>query len=522
MGVGQPLARLAEPIHLPWVGGGQVRLGGGAGGGSESPDAPAAAALRRQIDLLLDGAEAGVYGVDRDGRATVVTPSVAAMTGHTVEALVGSAMHELLHHSHPNGDCYPREECPIYAAFRDGKVHHAEEVFWRKDGTSFPIEYTSAPLVQAGAVVGAVVVFRDLGRQREVRHWIHGMLDVLGEGGEHEGGVRRPAAGSRQSQLPVASQEQVRPVGASGAWLSVLGMARRAAAVDTTVLLLGESGTGKEPVARAIHEWGPRRGRPLVRLNCAAIPASLIESELYGHERGAFTGATAQRIGRFEQAGDGTLFLDEIGELSLEAQAKFLRVLQEREFERVGGTRTLHSRARVIAATNRDLWAMVQAGRFRADLFYRLNVFPMRLPPLRERREDIPLLVEHFLAKLAPRLGRSLRGFSPEAERALRGYDWPGNVRELENVVERAALLSDGPVLALPPLGPGALGVGAPSSAACEQRQHGAPSPDAIRAALVKARWKVTGPRGAAALLAMHPNTLRYRMRRLGIERPAK
>jgi PAS domain S-box-containing protein len=428
----------------------------------------------------------GVYGVDRDGRATLVTPAVAAMTGHAVEELVGRGMHEVLHHSHANGDDYPREQCPIYAAFKDGKVHRAEEVFWRKDGSCFPIELTSTPMVSGGSVVGAMVVFRELDHQVERR-------------------LPEPRETARRDR------EQVVPVGASAAWLSAMEMVRRLAPVDTTVLLLGESGTGKELIARAIHEGGPRRARPLVKLNCAAIPPSLIESELFGHERGAFTGAIAQRIGRFEQAADGTLLLDEVAELSLEAQGKLLRVLQEHEFERVGGLRTIPTHARVIAATNRDLGELVAAGRFRPDLYYRLNVFPMRLPPLRERREDIPLLVSHFLARLGPRLGRPLRGFSPEAEHRLLAHDWPGNVRELENVVERAALLSDGPVLETAPLG-----VTAPAASPANAGERAS-----IVRALETSGWRVTGPRGAAVALAVHPNTLRYRMRRLGISRPA-
>jgi PAS domain S-box-containing protein len=464
------------------------------------------AVLQSQIERLLDGDEAGVYGVDRNGHATLVTPAVAAMTGHTVDDLVGRSMHEVLHHSHANGDCYPREDCPIYAAFRDGKVHRAQEVFWRKDGSSFPIEYTSTPLIHGGALVGAVVVFRDLGRRREVHDRIRDMMEQI-----------RPAR-------PAPRQAgAVEPVGKSEAWLRVMDMVRRVAPTDTTVLLLGESGTGKEPVARAIHDRSPRRGRPLVKLNCAAIPASLIESELFGHEKGAFTGATARRIGRFEQAGDGTLFLDEVGELSLDAQAKLLRVLQEREFERVGGTHTIVSRARVVAATNRNLEAMVEAGQFRADLLYRLAVFPVRLPPLRERREDIPLLVRHFLGKLEPRVGRPLRGFSPQAERRLHAHGWPGNVRELENVVERAALLAEGPVLEAP-----ALGLAFATDPDDRGRSTARPVPALrvvderaeILAALERSGWKVTGPRGAAAALAVHPNTLRYRMRRLGLLRP--
>jgi PAS domain S-box-containing protein len=480
-------------------------------GETGAPAGLALASLRQQVDLLLGGAQEGVYGVDREGRATMVTPSVAAMTGHALSDLVGRSMHELLHHSHEDGQGYPQAECPIYAAFRDGQTHHAQEVFWRKDGSSFPIEYTSTPLVQAGEVVGAVVVFRDLSLQQDLRDRASRVLDaVLGAG---------MAATDPPGLMARPTRAAVMPWGESPAWRAAMDLVRRVAPVDTTVLLQGESGTGKELVARALHGLSPRHLRPLVTVNCAALPASLIESELFGHERGAFTGASAQRIGRFEQADDGTLFLDEVGELPPEAQAKLLRVLQEREFERVGGTRTFPCRARIVAATNRDLPEMAARGRFRADLLHRLNVFPITLPPLRQRRDDIPLLARHFIRKLEPRLGRQLLGFSPAAERHLRQYDWPGNVRELENVVERAALLADGPLLEVPPL------QSPPHASLPSPTQSPTPrgldrDETAIRAALIQCGWKVTGPRGAAAVLAVHPNTLRNRMRALGITRP--
>jgi PAS domain S-box-containing protein len=455
---------------------------------------------------MLDEAQEGVYGIDNRGHATMVTPSVAALTGYTLDDLMGRSVHELLHHSHPNGECYPRASCPIYAAFRDGRVHSAEEVFWRKDGTSFPVSYTSTPLTRGGEVVGAVVVFRRLADKRELHRQLRRMLSTLERelAAEDDG----PAAPAAEPSPPL--------VGASPAWLASMDAVRRVAATDTTVLLLGESGTGKELVARAIHHGGPRRHAPLVKVNCAAIPATLIESELFGHERGAFTGAAGLRVGRFEQAGRGTLLLDEVGELPLEMQAKLLRVLQEREFERLGGTRTLPCEARIIAATNRDLRALVEAGRFRADLYYRLNVFPLRLPALRERQGDVPLLARHFLGKLARRLGRPLAGFTPGSERRLADHHWPGNVRELENVIERAAVLADGPLLdvAVMDAGYSARGERPPPDAAT------APGRASMVAALERAGWKVTGPRGAAAALAMHPNTLRYRMRRLDIHRP--
>jgi len=308
-------------------------------------------------------------------------------------------------------------------------------------------------------------------------------------------------------------------VGESPALRRVLEQIAQVATTDSTVLIQGETGTGKELVARAIHERSPRRERPLVKVNCAALPRDLVESELFGHEKGAFTGATQQRRGRFELADGGTLFLDEVGELPLEAQAKLLRVLQEREFDRVGGTRSLRTDVRVIAATNRDLQARVAAGGFRADLYYRLNVFPIVVPPLRERRDDIPGLVRHFAAKAARKLGRTLDGISPAFVERASAYDWPGNIRELENLVERASIMSNGAVLdAIELFSQASPSEKAPSVAAGDatleemERAH-------IRRVLERTRWVIEGERGAARILGLNPSTLRGRLRKLGIRK---
>jgi DNA-binding NtrC family response regulator len=309
-------------------------------------------------------------------------------------------------------------------------------------------------------------------------------------------------------------------VGHSPALARLLDQLALVAATGSTVLILGETGTGKELVARAIHARSPRRDRPLVKVNCAALPRELVESELFGHEKGAFTGATQQRRGRFELADGGTLFLDEVGELPLEAQAKLLRVLQEQEFERVGGTHSLRTDVRVIAGTNRDLQAQVAAGSFRSDLFYRLNVFPVTVPPLRERPEDIAPLVAHFVAKSARKLGKTFEGVAPEfLERAM-AYAWPGNVRELENAVERAAILARGALLeAVEPFGappgrePVAAAPAAPGGTLEDvERAH-------IRRVLAETRWTIEGKQGAAAALGLNPSTLRGRMRKLGIRK---
>ncbi|NUN97201.1 MAG: sigma 54-interacting transcriptional regulator [Candidatus Omnitrophica bacterium] len=309
-------------------------------------------------------------------------------------------------------------------------------------------------------------------------------------------------------------------VGQSSALRSVLETVELVAATDSTVLIQGETGTGKELIARAIHNLSPRRGRALIKVNCGGVPANLLESEFFGHERGAFTGAVSQRLGRFELADGGTLFLDEVGEIPLEAQAKLLRVLQEREFERVGGSKTFKVDVRVIAATNRDLLKEAAEGRFRDDLFYRLSVFPIRLPPLRERKEDIPSLVKHFMEKHARRIGRRTSRLSDAILQGILEYPWPGNIRELENAVERAVILSTGEELRLdlPPVsrppGPAATVLESTESSLIDvERRH-------ILEVLHRTNWVIEGARGAAKVLDLHPNTLRSRIQKLGIQRP--
>jgi formate hydrogenlyase transcriptional activator len=303
-------------------------------------------------------------------------------------------------------------------------------------------------------------------------------------------------------------------IGSSLAFRRVLNSVRLVARTDSAVLIEGETGAGKELVARAIHQESLRSGGPFIKLNCAAMPGGLIESELFGHERGAFTGAWTQTTGRFQLAHQGTLFLDEIGDLPLELQPKLLRVLQEQEFERLGSARTIRVDVRIVAATNQDLAQMVRERRFRADLFYRLNVFPIAVPPLRERSEDIPNLLQHFVRKFARRMGRDITHIPEDVIEVLRLHDWPGNIRELQNIVERAVIMSPGPDLRLP-MGEfkHVIKTDTPSAV----RTLAAAERDHIVEALRQVGWVVGGRDGAAARLGVARTTLLYRMRKLGI-----
>ena len=492
------------------------RLDGEAASGGES----GLESLRREHRLILQAAGEGIYGLDHEGRAIFVNPAAAEMTGHTVAELLGRSMHEVVHHSHLSGEPYARCDCPIYAAIRDGMVRKAaSESFWRKDGTSFAVEYTSTPIIEGRKVVGAVVVFRDVTarmateeRLRRALEEVRTLKERLQEENRHlkrrlEAAPARPIVG--QSELVER----------------VLDLVRRAAGTDVPVLVQGESGTGKELVCRAIHEFGPLRARPFVSVNCAAISPQLIESELFGHERGAFTGALGQRAGRFEEAEGGTLFLDEVGELPLDCQGKLLRVLQEHTYRRVGGERELVTSARIVAATNRDLRELVRAGTFRADLYYRLYVLPIEVPPLRERPGDIRALAEHFLRRCEQRWQRRFRGVEEASLERLERYNWPGNVRELEHVIERAVLLCDGPELVIGPLSPSddvARGDenGELRRCAGDASTGARVAPlerERILRALEQTCFRISGPHGAAVVLGLHPNTLRSRMAKFGI-----
>ncbi len=574
--------------------------------------------LLRQNDLILNSAGEGIYGLDRNGLTTFVNPAAARMLGWLPEELHGKPQHAVIHHTRPDGKPYPKEECPIYATFKDGIIHRVDnEVFWRKDGASFPVEYTSTPIRdEQDRLEGAVVTFRDITERKRTEEEIESLAKFPAENpnpimritkdGEviyaNEGSsplrktwkcrddcflpdelrdqishifksgtseevevicgeqifsilfspivdagyvnvyaldiTERKRAEKALSKALVEVeqlknrlqaeniylQEEIKVVhnfeeiiGASAALKKVLRKVEQVASTDSTVLILGETGTGKELLARAVHNLSDRRDRPLVKINCAALPANLIESELFGHEKGAFTGAFKRKIGRFELADGGTIFLDEIGDLSLELQSKLLRVLQEGEFERLGNPQTTKVDVRIISATNRDLEKAIEDGSFREDLYYRLNVFPIQSPPLRERQEDIPILVRHFIKKFTARTGKKIETVPQKVMAALQGYHWPGNVREVENIIERAVIISTGKQLKLEDwLSKTVISSKAShiSTLAELEREH-------ILEVLELARWRVSGESGAAKVLGLKPTTLEARMKKLSIQRKA-
>lgn len=505
---------------------------------SESPDGERVDTVFRELttgsQLILDAAGEGIYGVDAKGDTTFLNPAGEAMLGWSAEELIGLNAHYVFHHSHQDGTDYPIRACPIYAAFRDGRVHTVDnEVFWRKDGSSFPVEYTSTPIEDKGRLLGAVVVFRDVSERRNAERKL---LDALSEVEDLKRRLEQENAYLQYELRAGINHKEI--VGSSAPVRSILKQIELVASTDASVLITGESGTGKELIARAIHEGSERSRRPMIRVNCASIPRDLFESEFFGHAKGAFTGAVAERVGRFELADGGTIFLDEVGELPLEHQAKLLRILQDKQFERVGETKTRKVDIRVIAATNRNLADEVERKAFREDLFFRLNVFPIVSPPLRDRLEDIPALTTHLLKRVCERANRPLANLTMADVERLKAYHWPGNIRELENVLERAVITAaDGRLRFHVPsvVREHADGLrqdfGQSHSKAADGRSD-RPDDNAIptdselrkheRAAIEAAMWKcggrVAGPGGAAALLGLNPSTLYSRLRRSGID----
>ncbi|SEG87116.1 sigma 54-interacting transcriptional regulator [Marinobacterium lutimaris] len=473
--------------------------------------------FERENQLLLDAAGEGIYGVDTEGLTTFVNPAAQEILGYTAAELAGKNMHSTVHHSHADGSNFNARRCPIFAAFRDGEVHSVEDdVFWSKDGRPIDVEYTSTPIKENGQIVGAVVVFRDVSQKKADRRRL---LEVLEEVQALKHRLELENAYLQEELNSEFNHHQL--IGNSHAIQNTFHQIQMVAPTDSTVLIHGESGTGKELIARAIHEMSDRAGRSLIRVNCAAVPEDLFESEFFGHAKGAFTGAIQDRIGRFELADGGTLFLDEVGEIPLHQQGKLLRVLQEQQFERVGEAKTRQVDVRIISATNRNLRQLVSDGLFREDLYFRLNVFPIESEPLRRRKQDIPQLALHFLRRTEQRANKFGLQISNAGMEALQRYDWPGNIRELENVIERQVILAKGELLhfrelleVLPEVG-GSGAAGQEVLPACLMAQQ---EKENMIKALTCCGGKVSGLDGAAVLLGLKPTTLASRLKKHGID----
>jgi len=468
--------------------------------------------------LILNSAGEGVYGIDIEGRTTFVNPAAEKMMGYAAKEMIGKPQHNLVHHSKPDGTPYPQQQCPIYAAFRDGKVHKvSNEVFWRKDGTCFPVEFTSTPIRENLKLRGAVVVFRDITERKQNEEEIQRLRHQL----ELENAYLNEEVLDAQAYGSI--------IGGSPALENILRQIEMVGPTDASVLITGESGTGKELIAREIHNRSSRSKRPMIKVNCASIPKELYESEFFGHVKGAFTGAIKDRAGRFQLADGGTLFLDEIGEVPLDLQSKLLRVLQEGTFERIGDEKTLKVDVRIIAATNLSLKEEVESKRFREDLFYRLNVFPIEAPPLRSRKEDIPMLTLNFLNLASKKLNLPLPKLTQANIIELKGYPWPGNVRELQNVIERAVITSRSGKISFnlakenKSTANQSLSVNANQPdekiSILTQEEMKSRERENIMNALIHCNWKITGSDGAAEQLAMKPTTLHSKIKMMGIKR---
>ncbi len=516
----------------------------------ETPDKAWSPDSNTLFEKLFEASPDAVLVTDQTGLILRANVQAESMFGYTRQELVGQAVELVIPQRFHS--VHPKHRSTYSAQPRVRAMGAGLELFGRrKDGTEIPVDIMLSPLEVAEGER-----FRATHPKRRADYAAHSRVRTMGAGLElyglrkdgHEFPVdimlgpvegpegqvvlsvirdlsekRRAEEALRRSEQEksyleeelVATQQFEEIVGESSGLKRVLKQVEDVAGTDATVLILGETGTGKELIARAIHRLSPRRDNAFVKLNCSAIPSGLLESELFGHEKGAFTGAIAQKIGRLELAHQGTFFLDEVGDLPAELQPKILRALQEKEFERVGGTRTIPVNIRLVAATNRDLAKMVNAGQFRSDLYYRLRVFPVTIPPLRERREDIPLLVRYFLASHSKRMGRRIETIPDETMKTLVRWHWPGNVRELENFIERSVILSPGAVLRAP-------------LAELEQIEESSGSADTnleaaerehILRVLRECKGMISGANGAAERLGLKRTTLNSKIKKLGIHR---
>ena len=450
-----------------------------------------------QLRALFEFSPDAIVASDAQGRITQANAQVEKFFGYSKAELLGQSVDILVPERFRRIHPAHRQDYSARARVRQMGIG-LELYARRKDGSEFPVDIMLGPVETAeGQIVLSVI--RDLTEKRKA-----------------EEALQRSQQEKEYLEEELNTEYRFEDIiGESIGLRRVLKHVETVAATDVTVLVLGETGTGKDLIARAIHHLSSRRERTLVKLNCAAIPSGLLESELFGHEKGAFTGAISRKIGRLELAHEGTLFLDEIGDLPLELQPKILRALQEKEFERVGGTQTIPVNVRLVAATNRDLAKMVAEKEFRSDLYYRLRVFPITIPPLRERREDIPLLVNYFVDKHSRQLYRKIQSIPPETMRALTRWDWPGNIRELENFIERAVILTNGPVLRAPLAElefPKEVAPQEGSTLEANEREH-------ILRVLREAKGKIAGQNGAAARLGLKRTTLNSKLKKLGIQR---
>jgi PAS domain S-box-containing protein len=476
--------------------------------------------IERQNQLLLTAVGDGIYGVDAQGKTTFVNLAAEQIIGWKREDIIGKKIHNVMHHSYPDGTHYHAHDCPIYAAFNDGEIHSVDdEVFWSKDGTPIPVEYTSTPVTEHGLLIGAVVIFRDITDRKRIQEKLLNAIDEID---------------SLKRRLEMENAYLLEELNADFNYHQIIGqsahvqhMAQQIELVGPTnanVLIIGESGTGKELIARAIHEVSERKARPLIRVNCAAIPADLFESEFFGHVKGAFSGAISDRVGRFELADGATIFLDEVGEIPIQLQGKLLRVLQEQQFERVGESKTRSVDLRVISATNQDLRQLIKENKFREDLYYRLNVFPIQSPALRDRIDDLPLLAKHFIDKVCTRINKPQPKISLAQMHLLEQYSWPGNIRELENIIERQIILAKDQKINFDILTKQNHNIQHTTKAVAPSElmsaiQHKALEKNNIEQALQHCKGKIYGADGAAELLGLKPTTLASKIKKYDINR---
>ena len=486
--------------------------------------------LEKDNALILDSMGEGLLGIDKQGLITFINTAGTKITGWEESELSGKDFHNILMHTNTQGQRNPLEQNKIHHSLQDQLERHTDEdIFWNKAGDSFPVEYTVSAIEGEIDLSSVCVVFKNITQRKEQEQALNQALETveqLKEKLQQENTLLIAESSYLQSEIR-SEQNFGEIIGESTALKKVLDEVMQVAPTDSTVLINGESGTGKESMARAVHQFSQRKDRPLIKINCAAIPESLVESELFGHVKGAFTSAISDRTGHFELADKGTIFLDEIAELSMEVQVKLLRVLQEQEIQRVGSGEVIKVDVRIIAATNQNLQEMVEKSLFRMDLYYRLNVFPIIMPALRDRKSDIPLLLAKFIANFSNKLNKTLIGVSDESMALLMDYNWPGNIRELQNVIERSAILSRSEIIevddALIPIRINNKKNMSEADSAKTSEQYKTLAENEkqyIIKILEDFNWQVGGRKGVAEILDIPSSTLRSRMKKLGIARP--